>query len=130
MPAPTYIEGEQLVQLLRGEDSTETCVLDVRDEDFQGGHIRGCLNIWSEEFYDDENVDAVIQKHGLLRYRQVVVTCFMSQQRGPFCAKRLASRLDALATQDVPKVQVLYGGMRKFKRDYAGDPDLFDNLVL
>ena len=70
------------------EDSTETCVLDVRDEDFQGGHIRGCLNIWSEEFYDDENVDAVIQKHGLLRYRQVVVTCFMSQQRGPFCAKR------------------------------------------
>ena len=70
------------------EDKKTTCVLDVRDEDFQGGHIRGCLNIWSEEFYEDENVDSLIQKFGLLRYRQVVVTCFMSQQRGPFCAKR------------------------------------------
>ncbi|KAK9917490.1 hypothetical protein WJX75_004973 [Coccomyxa subellipsoidea] len=130
MPAPTYIEGEQLVQLLRGEDKKTTCVLDVRDEDFQGGHIRGCLNIWSEEFYEDENIDSLIQKFGLLRYRQVVVTCFMSQQRGPFCAKRLASRLDAIAAQEVPKVLVLYGGIRKFKKDYAEESDLLQNMAL
>ena len=29
---------------------------------------------------------------------------------------RLASRLDAIAAQEVPKVLVLYGGMRKFKK--------------
>lgn len=73
------------------DDSGATCVLDVRDEDFRGGHIRGCLNIWSENFYEDEDVDALIQKHGLTRYKQVVVTCFMSQQRGPFCAKRCSA---------------------------------------
>lgn len=29
---------------------------------------------------------------------------------------RLASRLDAIAAQEVPKVLVLHGGMRKFKK--------------
>ncbi len=70
-----------------------TLVLDVRDEDFRGGHIAGCLNIWSEEFHEDASVDALIQKHSLAReYSCVVVTCFMSQQRGPFCARRWGAR--------------------------------------
>ncbi|BDA50392.1 probable dual specificity phosphatase ibp1 [Coccomyxa sp. Obi] len=130
MPPPVFLEGEQLVQLLRGDDSGATCVLDVRDEDFRGGHVRGCLNIWSENFYEDDDVDALIQKHGLLRYKQVVVTCFMSQQRGPFCAKRLASRLDAMDAQQTPKIYVLYGGMRKLKQDYAGEVDLLQDVCL
>ena len=69
-------------------EKTEVCVLDVRDDDFRGGHIPGCLNIWSDEFADDDDVDSIIQKHVLSQYKMVVVTCFMSQQRGPFCARR------------------------------------------
>ncbi|CAL8464790.1 g4325 [Coccomyxa elongata] len=130
MPPPVFLEGEQLVQLLRGDGSGAICVLDVRDEDFRGGHIRGCLNVWSENFYEDEDVDALIQKHGLTQYKQVIVTCFMSQQRGPFCAKRLASRLDAMDAQQKPKIYVLFGGMRKFKQDYAGEADLLQDVSL
>ena len=65
-------------------------MLDVRDEDFRGGHIAGCLNIWSDQFHKDDSVDAVIRKHSLAGYRRIVVTCMMSQQRGPFCARRCA----------------------------------------
>ncbi len=63
-------------------------MVDVRDEDFRGGHIAGCVNIWSDQFHDDDSVDALIHKHSLAGYKQLVVTCFMSQQRGPFCASR------------------------------------------
>ena len=62
-------------------------MLDVRDEDFRGGHIPECLNIWSDDFADDASVDSIIQKHALTQYQMLVVTCYMSQQRGPFCAK-------------------------------------------
>lgn len=70
------------------EDRNATCVIDVRDADFAGGHIEGCLNIWAESFYDDDDVDELIKKHDLLCCKRLVLTCFVSQQRGPFCARR------------------------------------------
>ena len=67
-------------------------MLDVRDADFAGGHIPGVLNIWSDEFADDDSVDGIIKQHLFTQYKTIVVTCFMSQQRGPFCARRCESR--------------------------------------
>ena len=69
-------------------ERASTCVLDVRDADFAGGHIPGVLNIWSEQFADDDSVDSIIKEHYFTQYKIIVVTCFMSQQRGPFCARR------------------------------------------
>ncbi|CAL5229180.1 g12457 [Coccomyxa viridis] len=122
-----FIEGARLTSLLRGPEKSDTCVLDVRDDDFRGGHIPGCLNIWSDEFADDDDVDSIIQKHALGQYKMIVVTCFMSQQRGPFCARRLASRLETLDVPQKPVINVLYGGMRKFKQDYSGRADLLED---
>jgi hypothetical protein len=61
--------------------------LTVRGQDFAGGHIRGCLNVPSENFYQDEDVDAFIKEH-LKDKTLVVVHCMLSRQRGPFCARR------------------------------------------
>ena len=69
-------------------------MLDVRDADFAGGHIPGVLNIWSDEFADDDSVDSIIRKHAFTQYKMIVVTCFMSQQRGPFCARRYGVLID------------------------------------
>ena len=72
-------------------EKASTCVLDVRDADFAGGHIPEVLNIWSDEFADDDSVDGIIEEHAFTQYKMIVVTCFMSQQRGPFCARRYGS---------------------------------------
>ncbi|CAK0786970.1 hypothetical protein CVIRNUC_010186 [Coccomyxa viridis] len=122
-----FIEGKELAALLRGPEKASTCVLDVRDADFAGGHIPGVLNIWSDEFAGDDSVDSIIKQHAFTQYKMIVVTCFMSQQRGPSCARRVDSRLEMLNDPGRPAVKVLYGGMRKFKQDYAGQPDLLED---
>lgn len=92
LPAPSRFSYEivhwPIASVICRPEKSDTCVLDVRDDDFRGGHIPGCLNIWSDEFADDDDVDSIIQKHALGQYKMIVVTCFMSQQRGPFCARR------------------------------------------
>ena len=105
-------------------------VIDVRDSDFAGGHIRGAVNIGerparspqprvrltagrltnlqttrsarashavaalpasprpaaAETFCDDNRVDELVALcQGM---DTVVLHCFLSQQRGPFCAQR------------------------------------------
>lgn len=63
-------------------------VLDVRDDDFPGGHIKGCVNIPSYAFRSLEEIDAFIQERLPDSVDTVVVHCYLSQQRGPLCARR------------------------------------------
>ena len=56
-------------------------------QDFAGGHIKGCKNITVDAFEDDDDVDSIIDKQ-LKGKEQVVVHCALSQQRGPFAARR------------------------------------------
>ena len=63
-------------------------VLDVRDYDFAGGHIRGCLNRPASEFERDADVDAFIERELKPDVQTVVVHCALSQVRGPYCANR------------------------------------------
>ena len=101
---------------LQRRDSKKLAVLDVRDsvsvpvtsllswaaataavrpstneclyvQDFAGGHIKGCMNITVDEFEDDDHVDNIIDMQ-LEGKEQVVVHCALSQQRGPFAARR------------------------------------------
>jgi hypothetical protein len=54
-------------------------IVDVRDDDYVGGHIPGTLNIPSRQFLSRVNtlVDELKDKEA------VVFTCALSQQRGP-----------------------------------------------
>eukprot|EP00963_Diacronema_lutheri_P000262 scaffold17_cov354-Pavlova_lutheri.AAC.34 len=47
--------------------------------DFQGGNIRGALNVPSEHFYNDAQVDKLVARFAQSRY--VVFHCMFSQQR-------------------------------------------------
>ena len=54
-------------------------IVDVRDDDYIGGHIPGTLNIPSRQF--GSRVDDLVDE---LKDNEVVVfTCALSQQRGP-----------------------------------------------
>ena len=88
-------------------------------QDFAGGHIRGCVNITSDKFYEDADLDAVVLR--LRGYKRVVFHCHYSQQRGPFSARRYAARLgDDADTQ----VCILHGGWRAWSSAFGNDATL------
>jgi 3-mercaptopyruvate sulfurtransferase SseA len=54
-------------------------IVDVRDDDYVGGHIPGTLNVPSQQF--SSRVDSLLDE--LKDNEAVVFTCALSQQRGP-----------------------------------------------
>lgn len=63
-------------------------VVDVRDSDFEGGHIRGCLNRPAFNFDRDADVDEFIDHELTPGIKTVIMHCALSQVRGPHCAQR------------------------------------------
>lgn len=54
-------------------------IVDVRDDDYIGGHIPGTLNVPSRQY--PSRVDSLVEQ---LKDNEVVIfTCALSQQRGP-----------------------------------------------
>lgn len=57
-------------------------------QDFAEGHVKGAINIPSERFRSDEQVDAALQSLAAAGKERIVVHCALSQQRGPNAARR------------------------------------------
>lgn len=66
-------------------DNTNVAVIDVRDDDYIGGHIKGCLNCPSGTL-DDATMPSLVRR--LQDKPTVVFHCALSQQRGPEAALR------------------------------------------
>ncbi|GAB4821492.1 hypothetical protein N2152v2_008538 [Parachlorella kessleri] len=86
----TFLQPVEVRALLKGPDREKVLVVDVRDDDFGGGHIAGCVHFPVNRFHSDYDLDAFIEEY--IQQRQhletVVVHCYLSQQRGPLCARR------------------------------------------
>ncbi|KAG2489300.1 hypothetical protein HYH03_012132 [Edaphochlamys debaryana] len=121
--AVEYIEPQQLAAAIR-HPSSNLVVVDVRDEDFPGGHIRGAVNI-PAALWADQHIDGLIEEHRLLDRDMVVVHCMFSQQRGPRTALRLHKHLQDRGGIH-PTVYVLRGGWTNFHRLYRGEKDLVE----
>jgi rhodanese-related sulfurtransferase len=65
------------------EAKKDYLIVDVRDDDFRGGNIRGALNSPSTQFL--ANVDKLVQDTKDTPI--VVFHCMLSQQRGPKAAR-------------------------------------------
>ncbi|PNH08878.1 rhodanese domain phosphatase 2 [Tetrabaena socialis] len=94
--------------------------------DYVGGHITGAVNVPAELWYSEQHVDSVIDERVAGR-DTVVVHCMFSQQRGPRCAMRLASRLAARSDVAKPAVYVLRGGFTGFAAHYRHEQDLVED---
>ena len=139
----SYITREDLSKQLLESDTAPAlppnlAIVDVRDSDHVGGHIRGSTWVPSSEL--DYKMPELVRK---LRDKEVVVFhCVLSQQRGPSAALRYLrekKRLDpdgqteskgvtkegeeqAKAVEDKKqKVLVLRGGFSEWQEKYGPD---------
>lgn len=96
-------------------------VVDVRDLDYVGGHIRGCLHYPAAEF---EARLPELQQELLDRgVTDVVFHCALSQVRGPLCTLKFL-RANAAGSDDrlkVLRVFVLKGGFTRWQQEYGED---------
>ncbi|CBQ71564.1 conserved hypothetical protein [Sporisorium reilianum SRZ2] len=133
-PLYKYIDRDSLAEQVRkhGADPNqrEVAIVDVRDDDFEGGNILNARNHPSSTF-PDQVQDLV---YGSLKdYKQVIFHCHLSQQRGPKAAGQYAqARQAAIESGKLPKedeaakpqqeVLVLRGGFSEFQDKYKKDP--------
>jgi len=70
-------------------------VLDVRDDDFAGGHIKCShfLNVPSYDLSSGAAIDEFINQRIPSTVDTVIVHCYLSQQRGPTAARRYNAHL-------------------------------------
>ncbi|KAL6753129.1 Rhodanese-like protein [Haematococcus lacustris] len=122
-----YISADALVSRLEAEKGHgSTVVLDVRDDDREGGHINGSIHVPSSTLTDAQ-LDEVIEKHiSATSPEAVVVHCMFSQQRGPRAAARLAARLSEMESKT--QVLVLQGGFVGFNKAASAKPHLLADI--
>lgn len=102
-----------LRQWLRtGSPGGSLAVIDVRDSDHVGGHIRGSVHVPAADFAG--RVPEL--KRQLQHTADIVFHCALSQVRGP----RLALRFSRETGRDV---WVLEGGFSRWLQLYGNDPE-------
>lgn len=104
--------------------SKKLMIVDVRDDDFQGGHIRDCFHILSQEFdsYLPQLQETLLTKN----YSDIVFHCALSQVRGPKATLKYLRALDSLPEEDSRRLEqinvwVLQGGYQGWHRLYGND---------
>ena len=93
-----HISREQLSSILLSSDRSKVAVVDVRGDDYVGGHINSSINVPSSSL--DHRMPEIIRTLG--DKEMVVFHCALSQQRGPGAALRyLRERDSKLKKQEI-----------------------------
>eukprot|EP00741_Cyanophora_paradoxa_P012499 tig00020610_g12077.t1 len=122
--AMSYVTPEEVADLVASGGSRRFAIIDVRDYDRVGGHIRGSLHVPSQEF--DDKVSNLVER--FKNHDVLVFHCMYSQQRGPSCAMRFARELSARAPSAKVQTAILKGGFINFFHKHKGNPALFEDL--
>ncbi|KIY64461.1 Rhodanese-like protein [Cylindrobasidium torrendii FP15055 ss-10] len=127
MPIIRYIEGDDLAAYMKSGKvaGKDYLVVDVRDDDFAGGNIKGAKNVPSSTIYDA--VDNLVRDTKDIK--RVVFHCALSQVRGPKAARIYAeTRQNMLqeAEPNQPEVLILRDGFTQFQVKYKDDADLIE----
>ncbi|KAK2027385.1 Rhodanese-like protein [Colletotrichum zoysiae] len=89
------ITADKLSTMLLAEQAAtnpSVAVVDVRDDDYIGGHIKGCINIPSRSL--EAMMPTLVRR--LEGKKTVVFHCALSQQRGPSAALRYLREFERL----------------------------------
>ena len=127
----TYLRREQLASLLSSSsDVDRVAVVDVRDSDHVGGHIRSSM--WIPANTLDYKLPELVRT--LAAKDKVVFHCALSQQRGPSAALRYArERMRLLSDEERQKmvqvVCVLEGGFNSWQAKYGEDETLTEGYA-
>ncbi|KAJ3226684.1 hypothetical protein HDU78_010318 [Chytriomyces hyalinus] len=110
------LEPEELAEWMRDPSKQDYLVVDVRDEDFESGHVSKAINVPSKEFHKDPASYAPL----LEAPKKVIFHCALSQVRGPKAANAyLKEVVEAAGSKQ--EVYVLQGGFTKWQSRYGKD---------
>ncbi|QOU18380.1 hypothetical protein BRETT_000106 [Brettanomyces bruxellensis] len=132
-----YIEPSVLREwILKRDEKFPFLIIDVRDSDYVGGHIKGSKNIPSAQVkHELPNIYDTLKE---INCKSIVFHCTLSQQRGPSSAMMLLRYLNAViesskSSSDEIKfaksinVYVLRGGFARWQNIYGGDEELTED---
>ncbi|KAM9308103.1 M-phase inducer phosphatase 1 [Gastrophryne carolinensis] len=115
-----YITPDVMVQILNGsfDPFIERCVIvDSRyPYEYEGGHIKGAINLHMEQDMEDYFLKCPIQSHSAKRVI-VIFHCEFSSERGPRMCKFLREKdrdLHEYPSLYYPELYVLAGGYKDF----------------
>lgn len=123
--------------LLDGNSASKVAVIDVRDSDHLGGHIKGSSWIPTDQL--DMRIPELMRLHK--DKDRVVFHCMLSQQRGPASALKFARALQTAAekasvedgqrrdNEGRPQVYVLEGGFGMWQARYGTDARLTESYM-
>ncbi|KAF9257484.1 Rhodanese-like protein [Marasmius fiardii PR-910] len=128
MTAAKYISGEELAALIKNPEKVakkDYLVVDVRDDDYEGGNIKGSLNMPSKDFL--MNVDTLVKD--TKDVGTVIFHCSLSQVRGPKAARVYQETRQNVLGKDESStnVYILRDGFSQFQVKYKDDPELVEN---
>ncbi|CCL98849.1 uncharacterized protein FIBRA_00855 [Fibroporia radiculosa] len=124
-----YISPDELAAIMRSDKvpMKDYCIVDVRDDDWHGGNIKGSHNSPSNGFLVKVNELVAKTKD----VPTVVFHCALSQVRGPQAARIYAETRDAQERGQNPgpgyEVLVLQGGFQDFQAKFRNDSQLVEN---
>ncbi|KAK5108016.1 hypothetical protein LTR62_008851 [Meristemomyces frigidus] len=139
IPTLARISPQELASLLRSPPNQgKIAIIDVRDSDYIGGHIKSCLNV-PVQTHDYRMPELV---RNLKDKEMVVFHCALSQQRGPSSALRFLRERERMGArgevgvrgdgEDLgagQRVVVLEGGFVKWQELYGLDLELTEGYV-
>ena len=132
VPSPTPVSCEFVAGLILSSPSPNVAIIDVRDADHVGGHIKGSTWVPSNEL--GSRMPELLQT--LKDKDRVIFHCGLSQQRGPNAALRYARErgrpAGKLVGEPEPKGQevcVLVGGFNEWQAKYGDDERLTEDYA-
>mmetsp|Transcript_68967 Transcript_68967/g.127044 ORF Transcript_68967/g.127044 Transcript_68967/m.127044 type:complete len:220 (-) Transcript_68967:63-722(-) len=113
-----YLSPMRLRDMIRARNEGQfaLAIVDLRDADFVGGHIPGCVNIPSRTFIS--RIDRTIEALG--HANLIVFHCLISMHRAPMCAKLYKERLFQLGQDQ--NVAILEGGFSQWRELFTMQP--------
>ncbi|KAJ3370401.1 hypothetical protein GGF31_004232 [Allomyces arbusculus] len=134
MAAIKLMQPAELAAMLRSRTlvpGKDYLVVDVRDDDFEGGNIPGALHLPAHQLSSPYTFDVRPHLEQFKTIPKLIFHCAMSQQRGPKAAMlfgRLLTEDAATATTTTtPELYVLRGGFAAWQSTYKNEPDLLEN---
>ncbi|KAM0284648.1 hypothetical protein ACHAQH_001801 [Verticillium albo-atrum] len=130
LPNLQYISAKNLSEILLAEQAAVTdptvAVVDVRDDDYLGGHIKGGINMPSATL--DVMMPTLVRR--MQDKKTVVFHCALSQQRGPSAALKYLREREQMLRRENPAalggqtVYVLDLGFNGWQQVYGEDERL------
>jgi len=99
-------------------------IVDVRESDYVGGHIRGSINI-PFNIINTNKIEEMVTKYS--DYNEYIIFhCMQSMVRGPTVANRFYKKLKQMKPDAAIKVCVMAGGFIAFIDEFVNLVDEYD----